>query len=339
MSAPLPAQTSYEINDASQIGAVRRGATDLARAADLDSSACSNVAIIVTELSNNILKHAKRGTVLLRGPANGSTGFEAIAIDRGPGIADITRALKDGYSTGGTPGSGLGAVRRLANEFDIWSAPSGTVAFARIDVDPPPALRVGGVCMAVHGELSCGDAWSISYDDGAASLLVVDGLGHGDEAAKAADMAVEKFAAGHGLDPKSALEHIDPYLRGTRGAAAAVARIPLRDGVLQFCGIGNIGARLIGTESTRGLASGNGIVGGQFRTPRMFDYPMPEGALLVMHSDGLRSQWNLDDYPGLRFRHPALIAAVLFRDFARGRDDVTVVVVAVHAASAASRAI
>ena len=58
-----------------------------------------------------------------------------------------------------------------------------------------------------------------------------------------------------------------------------------------------------------------------------FEYNWGPGSLLVLHSDGLSNRWSLDAYPGLVMRHPSVIAAVLHRDFYRGRDDATVVVV------------
>ncbi len=68
---------------------------------------------------------------------------------------------------------------------------------------------------------------------------------------------------------------------------------------------------------------------GRWATRRKFQefaYPFPKGATLVMHSDGLISRWTLDAYPGLAAHDPALVAGVLYRDFQRGRDDVTVLV-------------
>jgi len=95
-------------------------------------------------------------------------------------------------------------------------------------------------------------------------------------------------------------------------------------GILAFAGIGNIGASLIGSEGSRGLASHPGIVGVRFRKAHVFDYPQGEAQLLLLFSDGLQSRWSLRDYPGLIQRHPAIIATLLHRDFCRGRDDVTV---------------
>ena len=69
-----------------------------------------------------------------------------------------------------------------------------------------------------------------------------------------------------------------------------------------------------------------GILGHGMHRTRVFDYELPPGGLLVMHSDGLRSGWDLSPYPGIRRRDPLVIASLIIRDFERGRDDVSVVV-------------
>jgi hypothetical protein len=117
---------------------------------------------------------------------------------------------------------------------------------------------------------------------------------------------------------------------GTRGGAAAIAHYDGSRDRVRYTGIGNISGSLLTAESSRGLTSHPGIVGSQFRSTHIVDYPHAAGQLLVMHSDGLQSRWRLSDYPGLWRRHPAVIAALLHRDFCRGRDDVTVLVVALE---------
>jgi hypothetical protein len=95
-----------------------------------------------------------------------------------------------------------------------------------------------------------------------------------------------------------------------------------------------------GTRPGPAWASGsahNGIAGHEARRIHEFSYPFPDDGLLVLHSDGLKSQWSLDGYPGLAERDPALIAGILFRDFNRGRDDVTVVVARVSRGEHAAR--
>ena len=323
----IAAQSCHQIVEASQLGQMRRSAGELARQCKLDEAATSNLALVVTELATNLLKHAKRGVILLRALEH-AAGVEVVAFDGGPGMSDVERCLGDGYSTGGTPGNGRGAVRRRADECDIWSGPGGSVAVARVlGAGRRGGHRIGSICLPVRGEHRCGDAWTVRYDDNAATLALVDGLGHGPVAADVADSAIAAFADAAAVDPAAAIGHIDARLRGTRGAAVAIASIAEDGTRLRYCAVGNIAGRLDGGGRWRGLVSGNGIIGGQYRRPQMFEYPVEAPGLLVLHSDGLRSHWDLGAYPGLRQRDPALIAAVLFRDFARGNDDVPVVVV------------
>ena len=98
---------------------------------------------------------------------------------------------------------------------------------------------------------------------------------------------------------------------------------------MRYAGIGNIVGRAWSAPSgSRGLASQNGTVGVQIRQVlRRSSTRGRRRALLLMHSDGITSRWSLDTYPGLLLRHPAVIAGVLRRDFGRGRDDATMVVV------------
>ncbi|MGH7263328.1 MAG: hypothetical protein ACREMB_00540 [Candidatus Rokuibacteriota bacterium] len=76
----------------------------------------------------------------------------------------------------------------------------------------------------------------------------------------------------------------------------------------------------------RHLVSYAGIAGHELRRVKELAYPWPEEALLVLHSDGLGTQWSLSAYPALARRHPTLIAGVLYRDHSRRRDDVSVLV-------------
>lgn len=318
------------VEDASQVGEVRRAALAIAERAGMDEPSRGRVGIAATELASNLARHARDGAVLLRPLGEARRGVELLAVDRGPGM-DVARALVDGYSTGGTAGEGLGAVRRLADEFDAWSRPeAGTVLLARL-ADPrdaaPEGALAAGVCVAAPGEVQSGDAWALCRRGERLRLLVVDGLGHGPIAAEAAAEAVRIFQAYPDAAPADLITRLHDALRATRGAAAAVAEIVPSASAVQFAGVGNIGAALVGREGSRSFMSHNGIVGHQLRKVQEMTYPWSPDAVLVMTSDGLRSQWRLDEYPGLAARHPATIAGVLFRDFLRGRDDATVVVV------------
>ena len=121
----------------------------------------------------------------------------------------------------------------------------------------------------------------------------------------------------------SAIHHA---LRHTRGAAAAIANVLPGDRIVKFAGVGNIAAAICNTTSRRQTVSHAGTLGHRALHFRDYSYPWESGALLVMHSDGMSSHWSLDSYPGIRTRHPTVIAATLYRDLTRGRDDVTVLV-------------
>jgi hypothetical protein len=246
-------------------------------------------------------------------------------------MTDVQRCLQDGYSTAGTPGNGLGAVRRLSSVFDIFSvADSGSVILAQLRRSPPsptaPTFEIGAVSLPAPHETVCGDAWRLVERPGECAVLVADGLGHGPQAAEAARRACAAFAEAPFDEVTTFIERAHRALAGSRGAALAVAR--LGPGGLRYAGVGNIAGTLVGGERPRGLASQNGTVGLQIRKPQAFDFALPPRGVLVMHSDGLSGRWTLETYPGLALRHPAVIAGVLWRDYGRGRDDATIVVVA-----------
>lgn len=330
-------QLKVSVNDASQIGEARRAAIRLATTAGADETRAGKFAIVTTELATNLVRHAKGGELLfqvldfLPGAA-----LEVIAIDKGPGMASVEQCMSDGYSTGGTNGNGLGAVSRQSNEFDIYSSPGhGTVVMSRIWVDRFAAWETadkhraacGMVCMPHPHEIECGDTWRVSLSADRCSCIVADGLGHGVQAAEAAQAAARAFE-GEPLDaPASILQKANVQMRGTRGAAVAIGQIDFNNQKVRYAGVGNIAGTVLSSDTSRGLFSHNGIVGHNAHRIQELEYPWNGDTMLVMCSDGLQSRWQIGAYSGLRRRHPAIIAAVLYRDFQRGRDDVTVLVV------------
>lgn len=321
-------QRCHDIAEASAIGAARRDAQRLAGQLGLEETANGRLAVVVTELATNALRHAGGGYLLIQGlPGAGGNAVEVIAIDRGPGMADVQKCLRDGYSSAGTPGTGLGAVKRLAAEFDLESRPGkGTVVMARLGAAHTP--RLGAVCVARQGESACGDTWRLARDGTArCSLIVIDGLGHGPLAAAAAELAADVFVSRPFDTPQTQLQHTHQALAGSRGAAVACAAWSDAH-TLRYAGIGNIAGRLSAPEGSRGLMSHNGTLGFQVRRVQELEYPLSAANLLIMHSDGLSARWELEDHPGLRQHHPAVVAAALYRDHMRGTDDATVLVVA-----------
>ena len=321
------------LDDVSQVGHARRVVQKLAEQHGFATADAGRAALVATELASNVLKHAQRGELHLRVLAHGSQpGIELIAVDRAHGF-DLPSCLVDGYSTGGTQGIGLGAVSRLAQVFDVHADAQGAVVLARLyrQDDKGKDVRVGVSHHSLHDDPACGDSWHVTLEGQRVSALVVDGLGHGEEAERAARAGVDAFVQAPFTPPQQLLGELHHAMGGTRGGAVAIAQYDGERDSLAFIGIGNIGATLVGGDRPRGLASHPGIVGGQYRKGQVFDYAHLKGHLLVMFSDGLQTRWNLQTYPGLAHRHPAVIAAVLHRDFCRGRDDVTVLVIDLEA--------
>ena len=323
---------ALRIQERSGAADARRRAAVLAVRLGFGETAAGGVAIAVTELATNLVKHAGRGELIVQPVAEGTRlGLDIVSIDRGPGMQSIPSALRDGYSTSGSSGTGLGAVGRLADYLDIHSTPgAGTVVVARLWArprmahEPAPRLDVAGFSVALAGEAVCGDAWAHRTWPVGMRALVVDGLGHGADAADAARRAVELLDGEPG--PAACLERLHAGLRGTRGAAAAVVDIDLDRERACFAGVGNVAGAVIAGGVAHNMVSHNGTLGHDARRFAEFSYAFARGAVLVLHSDGLSNRWTLDAYPGLAIRRPGVIAGVLYRDFRRERDDATIVV-------------
>ncbi|MGH7367005.1 MAG: ATP-binding protein [Candidatus Rokuibacteriota bacterium] len=329
----------FPIAESSQVGEARRQTLGLAEAVGLDEGLRGKLALVVNELGTNLVKHGAGGELLVR--ALPSPGVEVLAVDRGAGMADVDACFRDGYSTASSPGTGLGAVRRLSSFVDVYSArpggtapegtaPGGTAIVARVCAAGPRGARaapleIGVVSVPKSGEEVCGDGWAAAAGGDAPALMVVDGLGHGLVAADAARLAERAFEAAPSLSPGAQVAAIHDALRGSRGAAVAVARIERGRGVMAYAGLGNISGVIVAGGTSRHLVSGNGTAGHDAARINEFTYPWPDDALIVMSSDGLGSRWRLDRYPGLDTRDPSLVAGVLYRDWSRRRDDVTVV--------------
>jgi anti-sigma regulatory factor (Ser/Thr protein kinase) len=320
------------VRDASQIGEARRAAAGLAHRKGFSQDVEARIALVVTEMASNLLKHAGEGLIAINEfiDADGS-GIELLALDKGPGIADVARCLIDGFSTAGSPGTGLGAVARVSDSYAIYSRPgTGTAVMARFlaaGAVPLGAVEIGVVIDTYPGESVCGDGWIAMNGQKGDTLLVVDGSGHGSHAAHAAETAARAFAENIDKECVPLVEAIHQALAPTRGAALAVARIDTDARVVRFVGIGNIGAVLADGGEARRMASYNGTAGHVAPRIREFSYPFTVKPLVILHSDGLSARWELAAYPGLAAGHPSLVAGLLFRHHRRDRDDATVVAI------------
>jgi anti-sigma regulatory factor (Ser/Thr protein kinase) len=327
-------QAAFCISEQTEIAAVRRAASDMAARLRFNAVSIGQVSIMVTEAATNILKHAGRGEILLRPLQDGQrTGIEILAIDAGPGMGSLSTSMIDGNSTAGSYGAGLGAMRRLAAQFDVYSLPGkgtviGMVLWDSAIVPDGSSMEHGVVCLPMAGETTSGDAWGLHCDSSCATVVVADGLGHGPEAAQASELAVGAMIVMRSKPVPVLMQEAHAALKATRGAAVALLKLDLYKNQLLFAGVGNIAAHVYDSDGGghRQMVSHNGIVGSNLRKVQEFGTPWVAGALLILHSDGLGTRWNLSDYPGIFSYPPRLIAAILYRDFQRGRDDVTVLV-------------
>jgi anti-sigma regulatory factor (Ser/Thr protein kinase) len=320
-----------QVSDPSQIAEARRIAVGQAQVHGFDETATGRIALVTTEMATNLLKHAGAGEIVVGSFADREgNGLELLSLDKGNGIADVSRSLEDGCSSAGSPGSGLGAMRRLSDRFAIWSRPGlGTAVMARFCHDNrTTGMILGAVVDPIVGETISGDGWCFTAAPNGPTLLLLDGSGHGVAAAAALHAGVEAFRGHIGYDCPRLMETLHRALAPTRGAAAAIARIDARQQLVRFVGVGNIAGTIVIDGVVRRMVSHNGIAGHVAPRIREFTYPWLPGATIVLHSDGLSAKWDLSAYPGLAAAHPSLIAGVLFRDHRRPKDDVSVVVMA-----------
>lgn len=325
---------AISVRDESQVAEARREAVTVAQSLGFGEEDAGRVAIVATELATNLIKHGTGGELLV-GTYDDRTGIgiECLALDKGPGMADVEASLRDGHSTAGSAGAGLGAITRGSHLVDIYSRPGlGTAILVRLqqgrpaDAKPSPEPVSGAVSLPKSGEDVCGDASCIKAHASGFKLMVADGLGHGPTAAEAAHAAVRMFLVDHARSPGEILGRMHLALRSTRGAAVSVADVNFDRGSVVFAGIGNVAGTMITDAGARRMVSHNGTVGHVAKRVQEFTYPFDGVPLVILCSDGLGTSWNLDSYPGLMPRHPTLIAGVLYRDFNRGLDDTTVLV-------------
>lgn len=319
----------FAVQDPTDVASARRGVAAIAARLGYDDTHAGQVAIVVTELAQNLLRHGHGGEMLADGDPHHANGIELIALDRGPGMRNVADCMRDGYSTGGTSGTGLGAVSRLARQVLVHSRPGGgTAILARMGGEAAAVARATAVlCVPKPGETVCGDTGAIvTPPDGSTGLLLADGLGHGPQAAAASREAVRLFMERPAAGPGEILPVLHAGLRATRGAALATARIDTLSRQVTYGGIGNIAAFIADSRGVRRMVSHSGTAGHTAGRMQTFQYPYYERPVVILFSDGLTTSWSPDSHPGLFSEDPLLIAAVLYRDHSRGRDDASVVV-------------
>ncbi|OJF14271.1 ATP-binding SpoIIE family protein phosphatase, partial [Couchioplanes caeruleus] len=295
-----------------------------------DETRTTEVAIVVSEVGSNLYKHGDRGRIVIRCLRSGSrAAVELVAIDAGPGMADLVLSRRDGHSTVGTLGIGMGAIARLSSQYDAYSGLGrGTVLTVRLWSHKSDSTEptVGGLCRPTAGEQVCGDRFVSRMHVDGPLMMVVDGLGHGPLAAAAAAAAVDAFQTTDADEPAAIVEHVHRSIRQTRGAAVGAAKLDPTHRTVRFAGVGNIAGFVAAGADRCAMASVPGIAGYHARSIRAFSYRLEPDAIVVMHSDGVTDRWSLSAYPGLVKHSALIIAATLLRDAGTRHDDACVLV-------------
>jgi len=328
LQAPSPQDMRWlRVEDASAVAACRQAVQNMAERLRFPAARIGQLALAVTEAASNLHKHAEQGSLLLCVNRDGpQPGIDLVTIDAGPGVRDVSAALRDGHSTAGTLGIGLGAIQRLADFADMYSRPGhGTSLVARFCVSPPVSQpRWAGLIRPITGETECGDAYGVVPADGAVTAVLCDGLGHGPLAAAAAAAGVAAVLDDPAGEPAALLERVHRRMSGTRGGAVGVVQVSGQ--LARFAGLGNVAASIVSDGQRKSMISIPGIAGVQARTIRQFEYDVPPGSAVIVHSDGVSSRWEAAALPALEARDPLLIAAVLLAEAGVHRDDAGVLV-------------
>ena len=339
-----------EIKNVAHVGSARRAVHNFAGEIGFTETELAELDIVAQEIGTNAVNYSMNGgQLVIATPYGQENAVELLYLDSGPGIYDLEAALNDGVSTSGSLGTGLGAIKRLMDEFDIYSTTSetrglsvsntrrtthGTALLARkwlhgaeAGETHPDKLNVGVISRPHPGEEVNGDGYYIAEVGDNALVSVIDGLGHGQGAFEATQAALDILEQWDGEPLDSVLAAANDALKATRGAVMGVGLINRRAGELQFAGVGNIDAHIFNGPSHLSPVSVYGTLGGRFGQPRIWKSEWTADSTMIVTSDGLSSSWSIDSYPDLMRHTPQLIAGVLMRDMARESDDATVLVI------------
>jgi serine phosphatase RsbU (regulator of sigma subunit) len=175
------------------------------------------------------------------------------------------------------------------------------------------------------GETVSGDAWQVDWHGSVCRITLVDGLGHGPEAATAALAAVAALAAEPALNPVDAVHCCHGALKGSRGAALLVVSIDVLRGQLIVAGAGNVEARLCQAGGTKELMTDRGIVGSVLPRVRPVEMALAPDWLLLMHTDGIKKRFDAQSQFEAAPDGDRLAQAIL-KEWGRATDDATVLV-------------
>lgn len=330
---------SLQIPDRSYVALAKKEIHALTEENGFNREQIGEIDIIVAEITSNLIKHANGGELLVRMIEDHiGKGIELICIDNGRGIHDPVRMMEDGTSTTNTLGHGLGSMKRLSDTFQIYSQKDwGTILLSRkYTKEPKPfktrtRIETGIVIVPKPGETDCGDGYCFKPDKNGITILVADGLGHGPEAKLAVDKAKDAFNDCNETTPAEIIRYMHPLVKKTRGLVATVANYSFHAKKWLVCGVGNINTRAYSPMQSKNYICYNGIVGMTIpNTMKNQEIEAEHGQILIMCSDGIKSRWDPQKYPGIHKYDTSIFAAAIYKDHARQTDDMSVIIIRIN---------
>lgn len=331
--AALPTPVVTRITGPSEIHRAEDRARRLAAELGFSARDCDEISLVVAELGANLIKHAAGGELLVQAiELGGRRGLRLESLDQGPGFADFEQATRDGYSSVGSLGTGLGTVNRLMDDLEYHPLPAGgSRILCRRWLRAQPRLSDWhlefGVATRSYRQLpENGDAFIIRQWRYRALAGVIDGLGHG-QYAQRASQAARQYVDEHFDQPLEAIfRGVGRACQSTRGVVMGLVLFDHERERIACANIGNIEVRVHGGPQRVSFVARRGVVGQHAPLPRAQELPWTHGMTLIMHSDGLRRAWDWSDFPGLWTEHPSLVAHRLVSTLSRPDDDSTVLV-------------
>lgn len=294
--------------------------------------------LVCNEIVTNQLKHAKgSGMVQLWENNDDNPSLDIFALDYGPGIDDLEHAKKDGTTTTGTMGRGLGAIERLACESSIYTVTKdhlaseqwhGTAVWARFSQEKRKTrakIEYGVYLRALHDDFYNGDSIQLKTGPSSISWLHIDGLGHGREAEEAVQPAQGVLDIDTELSERMGI--LSQRLQGGRGGVGIMGELDISKENVAITGVGDMSVYIISNGERRQVSLASGVLGHDHRSIEVTNTAFPKQALLITASDGIRSGWSIKTLPYLWRLHPQMIALVMGQILGRNNDDKSLVVI------------
>jgi anti-sigma regulatory factor (Ser/Thr protein kinase) len=320
------------IYDEASVSSARLRVREISRELNLTIELTESAALIASELTHNQLAHAKQGYFSVKAlERQGIKGLEVMAADIGPGIEKPSLAFEDKIPTSGSLGAGLGAVRRIADEFEVDDRISeGTCVVARkFEAATAPSCEIAIMGRPYPGESISGDDGVFLQSESGFLAGVADGLGHGPEARQSSNRAIEALIQMRETELDQIVVRLDSELAGSRGCAMSIMRFIEKDQILESVAVGDVHSHLYRLREAHFFTSTPLILGERRLRPlksRVERVPIVVGSVLIMFTDGLKSRTSLKGQLDV-LRQPAIaIAQHLLENESRPDDDVLVLV-------------